>query len=48
MQLETGALCGVANGERGESRCNQRNACRERDCETRAGTVELRISKLRP
>ena len=47
MQLETGALCGAAPGERTPERLNQRNGYRERDWETRAGTVELRIPKLR-
>ena len=47
MQLETGALCGAAPGERSPERLNQRNGYRERDWETRAGTVELRIPKLR-
>ena len=47
MQLETGALCGAAPGERSPERVNQRNGYRERDWETRAGTVELRIPKLR-
>ena len=41
MQLETGALCGAAPGERTPERLNQRNGCRERGWETRAGTVGL-------
>ena len=47
MQLETEALCGAAPGERSTDRINQRNGYRERDWQTRAGTVELRIPKLR-
>ncbi len=47
MQLETEGLCGAAHGERSEARRNQRNGYRDRDWETRAGTVELRIPKLR-
>ena len=47
MQLETEAVCGAAPGERNAGRTNQRNGYRERDWETRAGTVELRIPKLR-
>src|ERR1700710_1956464 len=47
MQLETEAACGAAPGERNAGRTNQRNGYRERDWETRAGTVELRIPKLR-
>ena len=47
MALETDALCGAGHGERTAERINQRNGFRDRDWETRAGTVELRISKLR-
>ncbi len=47
MALEVGSLTGAAHGERSESRMNQRNGCRERDWQTRAGTVELRIPELR-
>lgn len=47
MELETEGLCGAAHGERSADRRNQRNGYRERDWETRAGTVELRIPKLR-
>ena len=47
MELETEAACGAAHGERSTDRLVQRNGYRERDWETRAGTVELRIPKLR-
>jgi putative transposase len=47
MELETEALCGAGHGERSESRTNLRNGYRDRDWHTRAGTVELRIPKLR-
>src|SRR6201996_7206257 len=47
MALETETLCGAAPGERSAGRINQRNGYRDRDWQTRAGTVELRIPKLR-
>lgn len=47
MELETETLCGAAHGERSAERVNQRNGYHDRDRQTRAGTVELRILKLR-
>ena len=47
MELEVGGLTGAAHGEKTPDRLVQRNGYRERDWETRAGTVELRIPKLR-
>src|SRR5271156_2032476 len=47
MELEVGGLTGAGHGERSAERINHRNGYRERDWETRAGTVELRIPKLR-
>jgi len=47
MELEVGGLTGAAHGEKNPDRLVQRNGYRERDWETRAGTVELRIPKLR-
>jgi putative transposase len=47
MELEVGALTGAPFGEKNPGRLAQRNGYRDRDWETRAGTVELRIPKLR-
>jgi transposase-like protein len=47
MALEVGAKTGATYGEKSCFRLAQRNGYRERDWETRAGTVELRIPKLR-
>jgi transposase-like protein len=47
MELEVGELTGAAYGEKSAERLAQRNGYRERCWETRAGTVELRIPKLR-
>ena len=40
-------VCGAGWGERCDSRVNQRNGYRAREWDTRAGTVELAIPKLR-
>jgi transposase-like protein len=47
MEMEVGDRTGAAYGEKDPERVAQRNGYRERDWETRAGTVELRIPKLR-
>jgi transposase-like protein len=47
MSAEADALCGAAYGERSADRVNRRNGYRERDFDTRAGTIELAVPKLR-
>jgi putative transposase len=47
MELEVGELTGAAHGERSPDRLVQRNGYRKRDWQTGAGTVELRIPRLR-
>jgi transposase-like protein len=47
MELEIGGLTGAGYGEKSAVRLAQRNGYRERDWQTRAGTVELRIPRLR-
>ncbi len=47
MELEIGSATGAGYGEKNPMRLAQRNGYRDRDWETRAGTVELRIPKLR-
>jgi transposase-like protein len=47
MEMEVGGLTGASYGEKNPDRLAQRNGYRDRAWETRAGTVELRIPKLR-
>ena len=47
MEMEVGNLTGAPYGEKSPGRLVQRNGHRERDWQTRAGTVELRIPRLR-
>lgn len=47
MELEVDSLCRASHGERTAERTNRRNGYRDRAWETRAGTVDLRIPKLR-
>ena len=47
MDFEGGALCGVGHGQRSDERANHRNGYRDRPWEARAGTVELKVPKLR-
>jgi putative transposase len=45
--MEVGAITGAVLGERSGLRRVQRSGYRERDRQTRAGTIALRIPKLR-
>ena len=47
MSAEADAACGASYGERSGERVNSRNGYRTREWDTRAGTVELAIPKLR-
>ena len=47
MGAEADAICGAPYGERSPERVNQRNGYRERDFDTRAGTIALEVPKLR-
>lgn len=47
MDAEVSAICGSDYQERTAERTNKRNGYRERDWDTRAGTVELSIPRIR-
>ena len=47
MSAEADAMCGAPYGERSDDRVNRRNGYRDRDFDTRTGTIELRVPKLR-
>src|SRR5947209_215062 len=47
MELDVESLTGARHVARDPDRINQNNGYRERNWETRAGTIELRIPKLR-
>jgi putative transposase len=47
MSADADAVCGAEFGARSADRTNRRNGYRHRDWDTRAGTIELAIPKLR-
>lgn len=47
MSAEVDAVCGAGYGERAEDRVNSRNGYRSRPWDTRVGTIDLQIPKLR-
>ena len=47
MGAEADALCGADYGQRSDERVNVRNGYRHRDFDTRVGTLDVAIPKLR-
>jgi putative transposase len=47
MSAEADAICNAEYAQRSDERTNQRNGYRQREWDTRAGTIELAIPKLR-
>ncbi len=47
MSAEVDVVCGASYGERSPARVNRRNGYRERDWDTRVGSIELAVPKLR-
>ena len=47
MSAEADAVCGAAYGTVSEERVNRRNGYQAQEFDTRAGTIELAIPKLR-
>ena len=47
MSAEADAVCGAGYGERSSERANTRNGYRRREWDTRAGSIDLSIPKLR-
>jgi putative transposase len=47
MSAQADQVCGAGYGERSDERVNRRNGYRAREWDTRAGTVELAVPKLR-
>ncbi|MGH9032617.1 MAG: IS256 family transposase [Acidimicrobiia bacterium] len=47
MGADADALCGAAFGERSDERTNRRNGYRSRRWDTRVGTIDLAVPKLR-
>ena len=47
MEMDVESLCGAGYDVKSSDRTNSRNGYRERNWETRAGTVDLKIPKLR-
>lgn len=47
MSADVDSICGAAYGSRSPDRVNRRNGYRQRDWDTRVGTIQLAVPKLR-
>src|SRR4051812_47160659 len=47
MSADADAACGAGYGERSPERVNRRNGYRDRDWDTRVGSIELAVPRLR-
>ncbi len=47
MDAEVGEVCGAGHGKRSDARVNHRNGYRPRPFETRLGSIDLRVPKVR-
>ncbi len=47
LGAQADAVCGAGYGERSEERVNSRNGYRHRDLDTRVGTLDVAVPKLR-
>ena len=47
MSADADGVCGAGYGERSSQRVNRRNGYRERDWDTRVGSIELAVPRLR-
>ncbi|MFC8043333.1 IS256 family transposase [Nocardia sp. NPDC057353] len=47
MSAEADAVCGAGYGQRSDERVNHRNGYRHRDFDTRVGTIDVAVPKLR-
>ena len=47
MGAEADSICGASWGQRSAERVDRRNGYRERDLDTRVGTIGLAVPKLR-
>jgi len=47
LSAEADAVCGAGRGQPSPGRVNHRNGCRHRDLDTRLGTIDVAVPKLR-